>query len=58
VFEGVFLRGFAPPLPFLIAGSLCYRDQKWRAVWEASMSALAFTSFHWGAAAILLLRSP
>lgn len=54
----MFLRGFAPALPFLIAGSLCYRDQKWRAVWEASMSALAFTSFHWGAAAILLLRSP
>lgn len=56
VFEWVFLCGFAPALPFLIAGSLWYRERRWRAMWEASMTTLAFTSFYWGAATILLLK--
>lgn len=57
VFEWVFLCGFAAALPFSIAGSRWYHERPWRAVWESSLTALAFTSFYWGASAILLLKS-
>jgi outer membrane protein assembly factor BamB len=57
VFEWVFLCGFAAALPFSIAGSRWYLERPWRAAWEASLTALAFTSFYWGAATILLFKS-
>ncbi|MEO8493661.1 MAG: PQQ-binding-like beta-propeller repeat protein [Planctomycetota bacterium] len=57
VFEWVFLCGFAAAAPFSIAGSRWFRERRWRAVWETALTALAFTSFYWGAAAILLLKS-
>lgn len=57
VFEWVFLCGFVAALPFSIVGAQWNRARKWRVVWEASLTLLAFASFYWGAAAILLLKS-
>ncbi|MCA9147357.1 MAG: PQQ-binding-like beta-propeller repeat protein, partial [Planctomycetales bacterium] len=57
VFEWVFLCGFVAALPFLIVGSSWFHEGRIRAWWEAAMTALAFTSFYWSAAAILMLKS-
>lgn len=56
VFEWVFLCGFGPALPFSVAGMLMFREKKWRPLWQVLMVVAAFTSFHWGSAALLWLK--
>ena len=57
VFEWVFLCGFIAAAPFSIVGSMWFQDRTWRPAWEGMLTLLAFASFYWASAAILIFKA-
>lgn len=57
VFEWVFLCGFPGALPFSLLGGKLFGTRRWRIVWEAALTLIAFAGFYWFAVAVLLLKN-
>ncbi len=57
VTEWAFLCGFTAALPCSIAGAFLFQQTRWRLVWEALLTVLAFAAFYWSAVALQLLKS-